>query len=251
LFCVDKDQTLQVTQRLLGAPSDYVHPMPDLRPGTATIAAKTLARVKARGIGEVTSLAASRVRESFYSSDRLIILRRRLTGDERAPQRDDLSFKRADPSDGPTYAGDIGTDSASTFAARLTDSTRCYIVLDNSIIVHATWVTAAAAWTREVRRYFRPPEGGAYVYESFTRPEVRGRGVYPFALKSIAAAGAAESIQDLWIGVEAHNLSSYKAVTKAGFQPVFEVEFRRRLGRLDLRVGPGAPRGTFVRSLRA
>ena len=160
-----------------------------------------------------------------------------------APQRDDLTFTRAVPADGARYANDIGTDSASTFAARLSNDTHCFLVSEGETLLHASWVTTAGAWTRELRAYLVPPGGDAYIYESFTRADARGRGVYPFALANILEWGASTGLDRLWVAVEEHNPPSMRAVAKAGFQEAFRLPFARSLGRLRLGVATGPQAG--------
>lgn len=179
-------------------------------------------------------MGSSRVREWFSSSDDLVMFVRDATAG--APRRDDLEFRGASRSDGPRYAADIGTDSPSTFAARLSDDTRCFLVTDGETLLHASWVTTSGAWTRELRGYLVPPRGDAYVYESFTRADARGRGVYPFALAGILEWGASTGTGRLWVAVEEHNPPSLRAVAKAGFQEAFRLPFSRSFGRL--RIGP-------------
>lgn len=165
-----------------------------------------------------------------------MVLARQTTGEP--PTRDDLSFRRATHSDAVIYAREIGTDSIPSFRARLSSpTTTCYLVLDGDVVVHATWCTTGAAWTRELGRYLCPPPGDAYVYESFTRPEARGRGVYPFALSSIAADLGGAGVQRVWVAVEDGNHPSLRAVAKGGFSPVDEIRFRRRLGRVEVAAG--------------
>jgi RimJ/RimL family protein N-acetyltransferase len=194
---------------------------------------KTFARLKARGPREVAHLAAERAREWFSSEDRLVILVRACT-DEQA-EAGALVLRRATPEDGPAYARLIGTDSAATFVRRLTDSTWCYLVNEGTVILHATWCTTAAAWTRELHAYLAPPPGDAYVYESFTRAEARGQGIYPFALRGIAGDLHREGMKQVWVGVEEHNEPSLRAVTKAGFRAAFSIRFGRRWGRVWVR----------------
>lgn len=121
-----------------------------------------------------------------------------------------------------------------SFRGRLSSTTRCFIVLEGDRIVHSSWVTLRAAWTREIRGFMTPPVGSAYVYESFTRPEVRGRGVYPFALRSISSWAASQGVDRVWVAVEAGNPASIKAVAKADFEPSFRFSYRRRAGRLTI-----------------
>jgi hypothetical protein len=202
--------------------------MPDLRPSPLDLAGKVAARLRGRGFAEVFGLAVERLREGIYSDGGLLVLVR-----PAAPENVSLngfSFKEANESDSGAYARDIATDSVRSFKSRLAGGIRCFVVTSGERIVHATWSTTRAAWTREVRSYFRPPAGDAYVYESFTRAEVRGRGVYPFALRSISSTLAADGSKRLWVAVETDNPASHKAVEKAGFEVAFEIAYRRRGG---------------------
>ena len=159
-----------------------------------------------------------------------------------------LVFRAATPADGDLYAREIGTDSAATFRRRLTDTTECFLVHGGDVLLHASWVTTGAAWTREIDAYIVPPEGDAYVYESFTRPQARGRGVYPFALGGICAWARDRGLERVWVAVESGNAPSLKAIRKAGFEPAYEMRYGRRGGRLTLAVdGPPGVTSPSVR----
>lgn len=209
--------------------------MPDLRPSPSHAVLKILNRVRARGVGEVLALGTERVKQYLSSSEELIILARPSGGPP--PPSEDLRFEAATANNGVRYARDIGADSASTFAARLTDDTHCFLVSSDGRILHATWVTTRAAWARELHGYFVVPPGDCYVYESFTRGDARGKGVYPFALKSICAWASAQDLRRVWVGVEATNAPSLRAVGKAGFEPELTITFRRNVGRLEVSGG--------------
>ena len=197
---------------------------------------KLLARVRARGFREVADLITHRIKEELHSEDRLIFFVRPTRAGEEpsSPKTEDLRLVLARPEHGDLYERDIGTDSAPTFRGRLSDATRCYLVLEGERALHATWVTTSASWVRELRRYFRPPAGSAYVYESFTRADARGRGVYPFALRGICNDLGNEGLERVWVAVEADNPPSLKAVGKAGFEEAFEISYRRRWGRITV-----------------
>ncbi|CAN5548866.1 hypothetical protein BH24ACT26_BH24ACT26_07470 [soil metagenome] len=167
--------------------------------------------------------------ESILSSDRLIFLVRAAGG--APPDAQGLELRTATERDGHRYARDIGTDSPSTFARRLWLGAECYLVVSSGHIAHATWISRTGAWAREIRRCITPPPGDAYVYESFTTEQARGRGLYPLALRAICAHLAAVSDR-VWVGVENHNLASLRSVSKAGFQAAAEVPYRKVLGRL-------------------
>lgn len=162
-----------------------------------------------------------------------------------APVRSDVSFREATAGDAPRYSRDIGTDSPGTFRRRLSPWTRCYVVEDGNHFLHASWVTTARAWTTEIRGYISPPVGDAYVYESFTRAETRGRGVYPFALFGICEAAREQGVARVWVGVEADNTPSIKAITKGGFEHAFELSFHRSWGSIRIQepTGPLAEQG--------
>lgn len=159
---------------------------------------------------------------------------------------DNFTFAEATPEDAARFARDVGTDSLRTFSARISDpGTSCYLVLQENRIVHSSWLTTTAAWTREIRSFVMPQSGTAYVYESHTTPEARGRGAYPFMLSNLIRGLAQRGIGQLWVAVQASNPASQRAVGKVGFAEAARVAYRRRLGRLT--VGPlprasGAPR---------
>lgn len=215
--------------------------MPDLRPGPYRSTLKVLARLRARGPAEVASTAVARVRAAWSSDDVLVILARGAAGAPEAPAGDGFEFREATAADGAAYARDVGTDSPAGFRIRLTQATRCFVIERDGRIVHATWVTRRAAWTREVGAYLKPPPGDAYTYESFTAPEARGQGLYPHALGRMCAWLAPRGVGRVWVGVERGNAPSLRAVAKAGFEPVCELAFGRRRGRLRVDA-PSGPR---------
>jgi ribosomal protein S18 acetylase RimI-like enzyme len=225
------------------ASAKYVSAMPLRRSSARSTITKSLTRIKSRGPKEVVDLAGRRLVEFLHSEDRIIFFALPLSPPlPRHPAPTNSVFRRATVEDAAAYARDIGTDSEDSFVERLSRDTHCYLVMTDELIVHATWVTTSAAWTREVRRYFKPPLGEAYIYESFTRAEARGQGAYPFALVAIAEELAGDGIRRMWVGVEAGNTPSIKAVRKAGFEPGFEITYNRRLGRLTV----SRPRGPLA-----
>jgi RimJ/RimL family protein N-acetyltransferase len=203
-----------------------------------------LARVHARGPAEAALLLVHRARAGLASSDRVIFFARAAGG--AAPQASGLAVRRATAADAERYESDVGTESAATFIGRLTRCTDCLLIVERERILHSTWVTRAGAWTRELRRYVCPPSGDAYVYESFTRPEARGRGLYPLALRALCAELARAQVHRVWVGVENRNVASLRAVTKAGFEIAGAVRYRRRLGRLALVAIDHHDAGPFV-----
>ncbi|HEX2295289.1 MAG TPA: GNAT family N-acetyltransferase [Actinomycetota bacterium] len=209
--------------------------MPDRRPSPLDRVLRTAARLRRRGPAELAGVARDRLLAWVRSEDELIMLARRSQGPVPEVRHDPgLALRVASAADGELYERAIGTESAATFRRRLTATTRCFFVEGGDGLLHASWVTTGAAWTREIDAYVVPPPGDAYVYESFTRPEARGRGVYPFALLGICEWAAGAGVTTVWVAVEAGNAPSLKAIRKAGFERVYEMRFGRRWGRLTL-----------------
>lgn len=222
--------------------------MRDPRPRVLEIARKATARARARGPAEVAGTLARMAAEEAWSHDALLVFRRPTPAPE--VQRPGIELRAAAASDGSAYARDVGTDSPDTFARRLTADTDCYLLVRAGRIVHASWVTRSAAWTRELRAYLVPPPGDAYVYESYTAPPERGQGLYPFALTQICARLAAAGMGHLWVAVENRNVASLRAVAKAGFELALEIAYRRRFGRVIVdpaRPAPGFADGEALR----
>jgi RimJ/RimL family protein N-acetyltransferase len=209
------------------------------RPSPVDNVHRAAARVRARGPREAARVLFDRTRAGLASSDRLLFFVRAGGGD--TPTATGLAVRWATGADAQRYESDVGTEPAASFAARLTRCTGCFLIVERDRILHSTWVTQAGAWTRELRRFVCPPAGDAYVYESFTRPEARGRGLYPLALRAVCAEAARTSVRRVWVGVEDRNVASLRAVTKAGFEIAATVPYRRSMGRLSL--GPIEHRG--------
>ncbi|MDQ3953854.1 MAG: GNAT family N-acetyltransferase [Actinomycetota bacterium] len=179
------------------------------------------------------------------SDDELIVLVRPAAAETPDLRRDPgLTVRRATAADAELYARVIGTDSAATFRRRLTATTHCFLVHLGDDLLHASWVTTSAAWTREIGGFLVPPPGDAYVYESFTHPDARGRGVYPFALAGICDWAAETRVSHVWVAVEKGNAASLKAIRKAGFEPSYTIRYARRFGRLT--VATDRPEGRTI-----
>ncbi|MDP9222950.1 MAG: GNAT family N-acetyltransferase [Actinomycetota bacterium] len=165
------------------------------------------------------------------------------------PVTEGIEVREATADDAAAYERDIGSDPAPAFRLRLSrPGSTCWLALMDTMIVHASWVETEAAWMGEVARYFVVPPGDAYIYESFTRPEVRGRGLYPTVLRTIAAALGSRGTRRLWIAAEETNRPSLRAIEKAGFAPAFGITMSRRWGRTRVAVsGEAEPRLELTR----
>ncbi|MFN2524910.1 MAG: GNAT family N-acetyltransferase [Actinomycetota bacterium] len=191
-----------------------------------TRAARTVTRLRSRGAAEVLGWFLGVIRTALWSTTEIIFLVRPVPG-RAVPLRQDATCRPVLEDDAVTYAADIGTDSASTFRTRLRANQQCYLVEEGTRFLHSTWLTRAPVWMAETHRFVGPPSGSVYVFESYTRPEARGRGLFAFALGTISGDFRDE---DVWIAVSADNIPSLRAVEKAGFRSEFTIRVRRRLG---------------------
>jgi GNAT superfamily N-acetyltransferase len=172
-------------------------------------------------------------------SDLVLVVLERSAGGVAAPLPE-IEIREAGPEDAPAYQTDIGTDPAATVVQRLSaPGSSCWVARAEGRIVHASWVETVAAWMGEAERLFLVPSGDAYIYESFTRPEMRGRGVYPAVLATLSERLGARGIARLWIAAETTNAPSLRAIEKAGFSEAFRIEVVRRLGRVEVRMPSG------------
>jgi GNAT superfamily N-acetyltransferase len=179
------------------------------------------------------------LRNRLWFDTTLVVLQRSTGG--QAIHLTGIAIREVDPAESDVYERDVANEPAATVVRRLASPTSsCWVADEGGRFVHASWIETRAAWVGEADRFFVVPEGGAYIYESFTRPEMRGRGVYPAVLTAISAELAQRGIATLWIAAEATNHSSLRAIAKAGFSPSFQIEVRRRWGRTQVVVPRGA-----------
>ena len=211
--------------------------MPGSQAAFGDVIRKAITRARSRGAAEVARELRNRLVRAVRSENSLIVMARATSEDrEEAP----LQLIEATPAHAGQYARDIGTDAPSTFRARLSPTTTCWLVLSGNRIIHATWASFGATWIGELGRYFCPPPAHGYLYESFTAPDQRGQGIYPAALRGIAARLHARGITRVWIAATADNVASLRAISKAGFETEFRIPYRRRAARIQVDVPPGA-----------
>lgn len=160
---------------------------------------------------------------------RLLILSGAVGSLSHAPERPvalpGIVVRRATAGDGASFERDIASYSARGFEDRLSEHNSCYVAIEGDRLLHASWCSTGPTWTEELQTYLAPPQGDAYIYESFTRADARGRGIYPLVLRAIATDLYERGVARMWIGVEAGNEPSVRAIKKAGFEDVLSIGF--------------------------
>lgn len=110
----------------------------------------------------------------------------------------------------------------------------CYTRVEEGRLVHFGWIEEKQEQAEfpEVRQKLSLPAGTAVLYDFYTDPGARGRGLYKAAMSQMLrdAAGTA-GVERMMIAVLARNAPSRKAIEGLGFQYVFSLYRYVWLGR--------------------
>jgi len=106
-----------------------------------------------------------------------------------------------------------------TLWSRLGLGDELYLGYSNGALVHAAWVARRErVYATEIRRELRVGEKTAYIYDCFTAPKARGRGIYPTVLKHIMRhLFAVDGIDSVAIACPGDNAASRRGIERAGF----------------------------------
>ena len=127
---------------------------------------------------------------------------------------------------------------------------RCFVAWEGETCVHFSWVSTRENYLAEAHRRIELEDGQAYVYDCFTAGAQRGAGIFPAVLSFIREHLYSEGRTCIWIAVEEENLSSKKAIERAGFSKVGTVTYDRWGKRVISRVDwdKNAPPLTLVQT---
>lgn len=119
----------------------------------------------------------------------------------------------------------------------------CYGAWLDGVCVHHSWVRTGDSVIGEIHALLQLAADEAYIYDCFTSANVRGLGIFPAVLSHIAREQLSGGMSRLWIAVEAANLSSLRAIQRAGFRLAGELTYRRigGLRRTAIDQKPGTP----------
>lgn len=171
---------------------------------------------------------------------RCLIAESALTADAPLAWPDGLSLRPFEPADAEPLRA-FGADGLAEFAARLERGDRAWGLWDGATLVAYGWSSRfetdfSGLWA------LTPARGEIYLYNFFTHPGWRGRGLYPLLLKAIGKALAGEGCRRAWIAVVSYNQASWRGVQKAGFTLAATYQAAGRLGgRLSVLKGRPAP----------
>jgi hypothetical protein len=143
----------------------------------------------------------------------------------------DLTVEETPP-DGPLV--DISADQV---ARRLGDRNRGFVLRLGGELAAYGWSAAGPAHIGGLDLAFSVPPGERYLWDFFTFPPYRGRGLYPLLLQEILRRES--EAEWFWIGHDADNLASRRGILKAGFALAGEAGWAPD-GRLGIVAAPAA-----------
>lgn len=114
------------------------------------------------------------------------------------------------------------TDSeASELQDRRRNGHRPYVALLNGKAVAYGWVATRTAEIGALGLSLVLSPGDRYLWDFFTHPDWRGRGIYPRLLRAVL--GMEKDGERFWIGYDAPNVASARGIAKVGFQIVVQI----------------------------
>jgi RimJ/RimL family protein N-acetyltransferase len=112
--------------------------------------------------------------------------------------------------------------------------THLYSIVQDGVLVHSGWMAARQerAPDEELGLVFMPPPESAALWDYFTHPSARGRGLYRDSLwQCMHDAVEIEGARRVFIYVYSNNAISRHAIEKAGFEYYGSLILERRLFR--------------------
>ncbi len=132
---------------------------------------------------------------------------------------------------------------------RLRDGHVCAVARHETEVVAYCWLACTPVWVAEIGHAVVPGAEDVYIYDAFTMPEWRARGLFSAVLARLLAFAHARGRKRALIFAGARNRASRRVIERAGFEivhSVWQVELCG-LTRLWFR-GPRSPsRVTLVR----
>lgn len=130
-----------------------------------------------------------------------------------------ILIRRMTPDDLPSISGLRNQECADRFRARMNNRKLGFVAEHNGRIVHYSWLSLENEYESWSGRWVRLAEQEAYVYDGYTAPDARGKGVYPAILCHIQEYLRRMNIRTLWIMIGRKNHASLQSARRAGFVP--------------------------------
>jgi CelD/BcsL family acetyltransferase involved in cellulose biosynthesis len=121
-----------------------------------------------------------------------------------------------------------------TALERLREGEHCYTVVEDGVLLHYGWINPSARelHVTEVDRRIPLPEGSALVYDGYTEPGARGRGLHTRSLQYRVAECFRLGARSVTTSALESNPVSVRNIQRVFGRPVGRVVQVRRLGRV-------------------
>lgn len=116
--------------------------------------------------------------------------------------------------------------------ARFNQGEVCGVAWSNSAVVSYCWLAFKQAEVGEINRIIKLRDNELYLYDAFTLPDYRGRGLFPALLTAILGFARSQGYSRALIFSNSKNRPSLRGIEKAGFSLFQSIHF---LKLLDLR----------------
>ncbi|HCX89016.1 MAG: hypothetical protein COW04_12120 [Deltaproteobacteria bacterium CG12_big_fil_rev_8_21_14_0_65_43_10] len=111
------------------------------------------------------------------------------------------------------------------FEDRLRKGDICCAACFREEIASYCWVASSEAYIGEIGKKIRLKNNEIYLYDAFTKPELRGNNLFPKILTAILCYGRQEGYQTVLTFVLSSNNPSVTAIKKSGFDRFQSVYF--------------------------
>jgi GNAT superfamily N-acetyltransferase len=108
---------------------------------------------------------------------------------------------------------------------RFRDGQVCAVARHDKQIVAYCWLAYTPIPVAEIDRVVVPASDEVYLYDAFTHPGWRGRGLFTLMLRHLLAYARSQGRRRALIFAEARNLPSCRAIERAGFE-IFQTVVR-------------------------
>ncbi len=129
-------------------------------------------------------------------------------------------------------------DEGDLVATRIARGCRCFGAWLDDELAGYGWLSTGPEWIGELELVITPGEGEAYIWNCFTLPQLRRRGVLRALLAGIRMSAHDEGFRRLWIGSVA--IPAESAFGPSGFTPALVFASELIAGYRWLEVRPAA-----------
>lgn len=120
--------------------------------------------------------------------------------------------------DSPPAEGDAGRPWHREAERRIDGGQVCVVARHGADVIAYCWLTWRPEWVAEIDRFVVPGPDEAYLYEAFTQPAWRGRGLFSSMLFRLLGYARAQGRRRALIFVLTDNSASRRAIERTGFE---------------------------------